>query len=279
VLVMRIIVAVLAALFVASAYPQSDPPAPSSGDGVQHPNTVANESKRETCCQKSGTSETPLVVRTIAGPKTQEASEQEKRERDEKSPSDWWVVISTTWISIVTTFLAVYTFRLWQSTNDLANGAERTARMQLRAYLHVGRPKLSHVSIVGQPQARFILNNTGVTPARNVRVWCKAKLVDWPYSGGYEFETTNEMEGSNSVLAPNAFAKIGDTAGFLSHSDVAELKTKKKRILVNGKVTYTDMFGKDRWTTFRIWSWGVSDSDEGKCDWRWAEAGNDCDQN
>ncbi len=165
---MRFVMLLWVAIATVGFAEQSQPPTPSSGDSVQHPDTVANESKHITCCDKTGTAETPFVVKTVTGPKTQEATEQEKRERDEKSPSDWWVSGSTVWISIVTTLLAIYTWRLWKSTSDIAEGAEKTAKRQLRAYVAItecqSAPSNTHWVVVG----RF--KNVGQTPAFNVRL-------------------------------------------------------------------------------------------------------------
>lgn len=184
--------------------------------------------------------------------------------------------------AVATVVIAGFTFALWRSTDKLWKAGENTARRQLRAYLNVASYELTGVFTSAKPAIKLTIKNAGKTPATRVSTWCRIHMVEWPCSEEPTIETTNFAEGSMVIVGPGQTISIGDTLpGQLAAPDVVRLRPGPVggglRLLIKGQVKYYDTFGDPHVTTFRLWSWGVSESADGPAECRWAESGNEQD--
>jgi hypothetical protein len=184
------------------------------------------------------------------------------------------------WVASFTGILTVATIGLWIATRRLFQGAEKTARLQLRAYLHVHKRELSNVRPGAKPELVLTLRNTGLTPALNVRTWCKIYLLDLPVIPPLDFGFETVGEGSRMTIAAGDEIHIGDDEiGTLSDMDVILAGSSpfggKKRFWINGRIMYDDIFGNPCWTTFRLHSMeGPYFEDGHKMALRWSSDGN-----
>jgi hypothetical protein len=114
----------------------------------------------------------------------------------------------------------------------VAMNTRSTSRRQLRAYLGISEFGYS------APYVVFTVKNYGLTPAKNVRIWC-----DCP-----------DTERLSLLIAwlPKHGISNGD---LLWPGDILDRKSIRvgltEEFFVNGKISYTDAFGKPRVTTFQ----------------------------
>ncbi len=174
--------------------------------------------------------------------------------------------------AVATVVMAVFTGRLWfsteklwgeaKATSEIANRSakaaedtvlkmEDTAKKELRAYLGVIRGHIEMYSaIFGTSKTRYKvfvdIANSGQTPAKNVRRAVDAKLLTPDHR---VFEST--VENNNWVIAPNgpywSLVKILD----LTNEDVVAVNNKKMSIFIWGKAIYEDIFGREHELGFR----------------------------
>jgi hypothetical protein len=146
------------------------------------------------------------------------------------------------------------TMALFWATRQLVTGADKTAKRQLRAYLHVSEARFTDI---GFPSAIFLVNytNTGQTPAYDVyssialhfgkfRLSEELKAVGSGTKG--MITLGRDGEGHARIVAPRG----------LSGEEYAAVRDGKSAVFVYGVITYRDIFG-DRWTTeFRYYVGG-----------------------
>lgn len=184
--------------------------------------------------------------------------------------------------AIATCVIAGFTYALWRSTDKLWKANENTSRRQLRAYLNVESYELTGVFTSAKPTINLTIKNAGQTPATRVSTWCRIHVVERPCNEEPAVETTNLAEGSMVIVGPGQSIGVGDTLlGPLAAPDVVRLRPGQDggglRLLIKGQIKYYDTFGDAHVTTFRLWSWGVSESADGPAECRWAESGNEQD--
>src|SRR5665647_2600220 len=83
-------------------------------------------------------------------------------------------------IALFTVILGISTWLLWQSTRDLVNGAEDTARRQLRAYVFVEPGDFDGLNPQTAAVGYFNVRNSGLTPAINVGYTVGFAVLDAP---------------------------------------------------------------------------------------------------
>jgi hypothetical protein len=155
-------------------------------------------------------------------------------------------------IALFTVILGIATWLLWRATKRLVEGAEDTAKRQLRAYVS-GDP--SGVDNWGPNipfEISYILKNTGQTFASNVRHFTWGGIHPWPLPVGEKFPTGGEAtDGARTVIFPNqtltghAFFKDGLTA-----KDIADLEVGHERLYLFCRIQYDDIFGAPHNTKF-----------------------------
>jgi hypothetical protein len=182
--------------------------------------------------------------------------------------------------ALATGFAAYYTRQQWLTAED-------QERRSLRAYVSVvidQNPDLSkeHMDI------SVIWENHGPTPAFKFRAWLLMTTDDYPmsekvfYDGREMFSRL--MANEQSVLFPGAKFKGGTAEGMdqfgitntLSAAQKEAIRGGWRTMWVFGEATYTDAFGTDRFTRFRLFMTGEYMTRMGKL--FWAREGNCTDE-
>lgn len=148
-----------------------------------------------TCCaqepqaDRRGTEQSPLIIKTIPTPKTEEEANREAEERQNKLSTDWWMVRFNGLLALFALLQFIWITRqvVWMrrsfATSETSASAARdaadtarqtvqtmqdTAERQLRAYIGI---TMAGMNLDGQSLiVRTAVQNTGLTPAYNVRV-------------------------------------------------------------------------------------------------------------
>ena len=224
----------------------------------------------------------PIPIQTVPA---QESEEQTKKEVSEEKEKLFYDRILT----IATVLLAIFTGGLWLATYRLAKEArsnsERQAdemkesiaeasrsasamekvasvtalnsglmkffwQKQMRAYLSVdhgiGTYQDANVNFAGQA----ILNNVGLTPARNVSYSVNAGILDFDPSADTAMPPIGAMNVSDVGIAPRQQLTINThVTTRIPESEVDEVMLGNGRCLfLWGKIIYEDIFG-NKWHT------------------------------
>jgi len=144
--------------------------------------------------------------------------------------------------------LVFATIMLWLATRDLVLEGRDASRKQLRAYL-AATPQ--DIRFLGGDwiQTYIDIENTGSTPARNVRHW-----TDWQIrvpTNNTDFALPKESGHGNRPIAPRGKWTLGFEMQ-LTPQQLAGLQTKMTEIFVWGRIEYADVFGNNQWLTFRF---------------------------
>ena len=161
-----------------------------------------------------------------------------------KEHGEFWSAKLTDWLlAALTFFLALFTYRLWKSTDKLWETAEADTRIIQRAYLNV-IPRGVETNPAGAVVGQVSIRNAGHLPARNVSASVK---IGWFDSRSETKFDTGRIPVQSTVLPAGAEMPRGSGA---LESGKAVLNAKKGYIYVWGSVTYEDGFGVNRWLTF-----------------------------
>jgi hypothetical protein len=132
---------------------------------------------------------------------------------------------------------------------------DRSSRKQLRAYIHVestqAKPNGPKWSI------GYKLKNAGLTPATWATLAHTVRVVPWPIA------ELPQPEGKTYLLG--TMSPLGDTIDFEEDIIVTadDLSSRTQAILLVGKVTYRDAFGRTQTTDFRYYVTGEEYFPEG----------------
>lgn len=157
-------------------------------------------------------------------------------------------------VTLFTIILGTATLLLWRATKDLVKGSERTAEMQLRAYIHtIGKDFL----IQGIEHARFVhrfsIVNVGQTPAYKLHVESVTKPLPHPLPPNFDFTST--PKGRNpSVMMIGPRRRVGHDSfadAILSPGEMIRIKSPDSglRLYSYGTINY-ETFGRSRYTNF-----------------------------
>jgi len=121
---------------------------------------------------------------------------------------------------------------------------------QMRAYVAVEFGAATFQDAYLRFQAHPVLNNTGLTPARNVSFKIMSAFHDVRNEAEIELPDTQRITTSDVSLAPRQPLTIhGPALDKVHDGDVAEIKGGGgRRLFVWGAVTYEDIYG-DKWQT------------------------------
>jgi hypothetical protein len=166
--------------------------------------------------------------------------------------------------AVFTAVLAVATIKLWRSTNSLWKAGERTAEMQLRAYVFISSAKVDvHQDSDAAIEAIVVLKNFGSTPARNVICVSGFAFSPYPIRSMPELTLTDAAyasaartsidlpPGIPSVLPVSITDQRLSTAAAKSEF-VAGLSNGTLIVFVYGEIRYRDILGNARQTKFRF---------------------------
>jgi hypothetical protein len=149
-------------------------------------------------------------------------------------------------IALFTVILGIATWLLWRATKKLVEGADATAKRQLRAYVHVSEAKFSDF---GFPSGVYMVNytNTGQTPAHDVYSSIAIKFTKFPLSEDLEV-VGNGTKGIVTIGRDGeGHARIEAPRG-LTGEEYAAVRDGKNAVFDFGVISYRDVFG-DKWTT------------------------------
>lgn len=139
---------------------------------------------------------------------------------------------------------------------QLSAKQQELSKMQSRSYLSV---------LIGEGtaqderglvfEARPVLENNGMTPARKISYWARADILPWPLPLDFSFPKTEATTLSAGVLAPRQSFVLPIRLPFRVPADeVNEIKRgtgePQRRLSVWGEVTYEDVFGDPHVTRF-----------------------------
>ncbi|WP_338827224.1 hypothetical protein [Bradyrhizobium sp. 27S5] len=127
--------------------------------------------------------------------------------------------------------------------------AEKTAQLQLRAYIGVSEVRIYHANGEWQPNIQISYRNYGQTPAHalgsgvNYFFHFRGEPSFWPVKIGQRpLYLAPSQEKTISILIPQ----------FQWEPHKEALAKKSVGFFIFGEIHYIDVFGEDRWTKFRL---------------------------
>lgn len=247
---LRLLIAFVVALSCSSwAKDQRKYIKPQEQAGAQVQADHGNKSKGNTADEASA-----FVQRILSEDRKRESREGEKHGEDEGT--EFWptfygyrLKITDTILSIFTALLFFATLALWWSTRRLVKGAEETAERQLRAYICVKAVTLMNFNVGSQPIFRVTFENTGQTPAYNVRSCIKMETFEIPLPEELPEQLTREVGFNLGAGQPSEIREPINVV--IMQDDIVALTSNKIAIIAWGKIIYEDIFGKTYYTNVR----------------------------
>jgi hypothetical protein len=157
----------------------------------------------------------PENAPSVAAPKSQWDARHSEQEGTEFWPPFFGLRLKITdsLLALFTFFLFVATWFLYWSTRDLVEGADRTAKAQLRAYVHYGGCRyISHIAkedghIFWRIRPHWV--NAGSTPTRNLRIYAHYELLDEELQASYGFVQNQQQTVVPATIPPHGFIESG----------------------------------------------------------------------
>src|SRR3989338_5658880 len=180
-----------------------------------------------------------------------------------------WIAASTFLLFVVTTALACFTYFLWRSTGKLVEGSDETAKRQLRAYLSVEFIPQEWGALHKEGLGRWKLNvhNTGQSPAKEVMADATYAVLRWPLTNADHRTLLSQLphsegfDDSKTVIHPGqkSFLRIRAKDDISQDEINQAISGTDYRLHIFGKITYKDIFGESRFTTFCVTVYGGRD--------------------
>ena len=274
-IIRHVLFSVLAFAMVSASYAQSDS---YKAQGKSTKQTAKSDQR--------GTEEHPLVIKGFPATKGKQETEEETKQRAEQSVTIRGIRESigglereserTTILTLLLFIAAACQIGLfwWQlrliastvsDTRKSAEAAERiatatmasvgqmrdTAQRQLRAYLCIAGGQMRFPS-PDAPEAEVMIKNFGQTPAYNVRQWIHMWITDHPLRAALP-EPPQDFKMSVDVLGPGSYSTmLMPKQPPVPAASIPLLGTSEGTIFIYGEVRYRDVFGKDRFTKYRL---------------------------
>jgi len=280
----KLLLVVLATTFAYSLNPTSK---------VVHPKQKQSQSSTQPeSSDQRGTEQLPLVIKEVVPPKTQDETEQEAKDRDQKTLNDKHVVWFNGMLALVGFLqLLVFGYQAYKLRETVTSAGEQSKAMErhigeayrsanameeiaavinkgnidiTRAYLPVSigtaiyqerRPGQTDLKFEARP---FVLNN-GNTPAKKVITRVRADILPFPLPQDLNFPLPDapvDMKG-NFVGPRQQIYCAGTVDRFVNDNDVSAIKEAVGQALyVWGLLTYKDIFETEHFTRFaHIMQW------------------------
>ena len=229
------------------------------------------------------------MMKSIPPIKTQAESEQDAKDRNEKTTNDRRVVILTGILALIgflqTLVFGYQAYKLRQTVKSAGEQAEAMERhigeaarsadamesivsviktgnqAVMRAYLTVVvGAGIYQERRVGQTDLKFEgrpnLVNTGATPARKVRIRSNADILPMPPPEDFAYPLPEEstVPDGSSVGAHQTYIMSCAVKDFVPDAEIATIKEGVSKCLyIWGLVTYEDIFGEAHSTKFGQW--------------------------
>lgn len=123
--------------------------------------------------------------------------------------------------------------------------SRRTSKRQLRAYITITVDHEGRWGAGDTPEVKFLIANTGQTPARNVRFAGRAEISD---SNDIDMPTLTDDAARMVIGAGQEDEKIIEANRDFFSDDIDEMFASRRCVVCSGMVTYSDVFG-DEWKT------------------------------
>lgn len=237
-----------------------------------------------------GTEQSPLIVKTLISPKTQEETAEDTAERNQKQANDRHIVEFTGALVIIgfLQFLA-YAYQGKKLRETVESAGEQAEAMKrhigeaarsatametiahtieygnkaiTRAYLTVTVGDIHLFQERRQPgqedlkfETRPNLTNTGNTPARNVCIQIAADILAIPIPRDFNFPLPENNIANAGIIGAHQTSVLAGTApDFVPDAEIGVIKEgKRKALCVWGLITYQDIFGDGHNTKFAQW--------------------------
>lgn len=165
--------------------------------------------------------------------------------------------------AVFTIFLGIGTFLLWWTTRDLVEGAEKTARRQLRAYVFPfsatvfdrgAIPNAAHQNsaLSGYIAAHMIIQNSGQTPAYEVIHWSEVDVRRIDEEHSLKVPSPLDRQGMATIPPTGTTNKTRYRPAQLSQAEINGIVVGSYAIYVWGRIEYVDSFHRDRFTNYRL---------------------------
>lgn len=155
-------------------------------------------------------------------------------------------------VKITDFLLALFTFLLWWSTQRLVKGAERTARVQLRAYIGVTDAEITIVDDIIKFSVFY--TNCGQTPAINVIVKTEEFIQDTNKAVENILFKTPFNSGSVSNGTKHSLTGNIDSNLWIEYRE--RIENGSVMLMIVGNIYYEDIFKKHHYTNYRFFMGG-----------------------
>lgn len=224
--------------------------------GHQPQQSQTQNVKQQATFDKLGTEKSPIFVKVLPIPKTQEEITTEKKEREEKATNDHNLSTYTMWLVIVGVLqIFIFVFQLFffryqaLKLRETVDIMADTAVRQLRAYISVF-PRILGVQIGQSPVAVVAIENRGQTPAYRLT---QIGGIGIGISFGILSPPGNHATVSLSPLSPRDKTEVRIVLNrVLTAEDIASLLNGSVTLWVFGEIHYTDAFNNDRFIRYRF---------------------------
>jgi len=165
--------------------------------------------------------------------------------------------------ALFTVVLALFTGRLWFSTEKLfratkllVEGADNTARHQLRAYVGVKSIGFEKpLSPLHPVEIKILIVNFGNTPALNYQTDIRLSLRENPLQTPFIPKMRNFIDGGGDTLMPGSESAVICVLDFGNQSAatpiVQGIWSGQLAVYAEGQIGYNDVFGNPRYTNIR----------------------------
>lgn len=169
-------------------------------------------------------------------------------------------------------------------TDQMIDQNERSMMYSQAAYVMVKSLIFEDYILGKRPTATVGFHNTGTTPAYDVRIYPNLDYKTSPFSFTHdEAKDMSETGGREDLAYPIILGPNGDCATQMVFSpdpltiDLLELE-KREPLHIWGIITYTDIFGRDRWTEFCYRKYILGEIPPGQYSLGMNETHNDADK-
>jgi len=141
------------------------------------------------------------------------------------------------------------------AAGDSVNLARDNSICQLRAYIFLDNDVIDNNNLrfaTGDvPSGMFRLKNFGTTPANDLVVQISSGVGPWPLPEDTKLPLPAQTKGTQ-IAPPGAVTlwPLEPKGSPVAAEDFEQIKADRKRFYVWGRASYSDVFGKDRFTNF-----------------------------
>lgn len=153
------------------------------------------------------------------------------------------VAVATIFIALFTVLLAVATAFLWCATRELVQGADDTAKRQLRAYVTMSAEEVRNFNTTSPLTAIIRIKNSGRTPAYNVSNRTLLSVTKYPLADFYGYD---DWKPSTAVLGPDGELDCGVTVDKLTPELTAAVIKGDFAVYFFVEIKYFDAFKTER---------------------------------